>query len=116
MMCESLRRKQLSAAMLQRETNTLQNNPLPVIVGPQTIDDLLINRTRVLPPDHQKPGPYKCIEREIKSPTQRDSEGKDGFVFQPRSMNPYASPKGFLDNSANYNGAHPRKYQQYNAH
>lgn len=113
MMYESLKRKQLSAMVLQRETNAIQKNPMAVNVGPQTIEDLLTNQAKVLQTEYRRPdNDYAegALPRLLNSPTRRDLDSNDGFVFQPRNLNAYVSPKVFLENGENFRGQAYRKY------
>lgn len=97
MMYESLRRKQLSTAVLERETTTIDKNPVALNIGPQTMEDFIFNRAKVLTPEHQK---------------HRREHDKCGgsFVFQPRVMNDCVSPKMFLENGTYKAFNPPRKY------
>lgn len=112
MMYESLRRKQLSAVVLQRESSdNVEVNPIAQSIGPQAVSFTMAgNHQKILVSNRNFPH-GDVMHRQQRSPVYSEDFRRmdNGFVFQPEAVNNYiTTPKIFVENP-NQNRLAPRR-------
>lgn len=97
MMYESLKRKQLTSVVLQKELseNNFKDNPIAQRIGPETMDDLMANQQKISVATRNPQ--QECRHHSFGYQEVRNMN--DGFVFQPRAPSNFVSPKVFIENA-----------------